>query len=70
MRAAIAARATMAESMEIHTLDLSSKAGALRGVSALSDREAKMLGAALAARRRLSEVEVAHLLKKLISSSQ
>ena len=61
MRAAIAARATMAENMGIHTLDLSSEAGALRGVSALSDTEAEMLGAAVAARRRLSEVEVAHL---------
>ena len=55
--AAIAARETMAETW----LDLSSEAEALRGVSALSDREAEMLGAALAARRRLSEVEVAHL---------
>ena len=61
MRAAIAARETMAESMGIHALDLSSEAGALRGVSALSDTEAERLEAALAARRRLSEVEVAHL---------
>ena len=61
MRAAIAARETMAEGMGIHPLDLSSEAGSLRGVSALSDTEAERLEAALAARRRLSEVEVAHL---------
>ena len=61
VRAAIAARETMAEGMGIHALDLSSEAGALRGVSALSDKEKERLEAALAAERRLSKVEVAHL---------
>ena len=61
IRAAIAARETMAEGMGIHALDLSSEAGALRGVSALSDKEKERLEAALAAERRLSKVEVAHL---------